>query len=183
MRTRRIHVTGASGAGVTTLGRAIADAMALPHHDVDDYFWLPTDPPYLERRPAADRLRLMRELFLGRSGWILSGALEGWGDELAPLFDLVVYVTAPTDLRLGRLRQREAAHFGATAIAPGGWRHAECEAFVAWAGRYDEAGAEVRSRLRHESWLDEMGRPVLRVDGRRRPDELAQQVRAYFSAG
>ncbi|MCB1542622.1 MAG: hypothetical protein KDJ25_17765 [Rhodoblastus sp.] len=182
MRTRRIHVTGASGAGVTTLGRAVAATLALPHHDVDDYFWLPTDPPYREKRPPADRLRLMREVFLGRPGWTLSGALEGWGDELAPLFDLVVYVSAPTDLRLDRLRQREATHFGATAIAPGGWRHGEYETFVAWAARYDEAGADVRSRLRHESWLGEIGRPVLWVDGRRPPADLAQEVRAYFSS-
>jgi adenylate kinase family enzyme len=38
MRTRRIHVMGASGSGVTSLGRALADALALPHHDSDDYF-------------------------------------------------------------------------------------------------------------------------------------------------
>ena len=43
MRTRRIHIVGASGAGVTTLGRAVADALAIPHHDTDDFFWLPTD--------------------------------------------------------------------------------------------------------------------------------------------
>ena len=35
---------GASGAGVSTLGRALAGALALPHHDTDDYFWLPTIP-------------------------------------------------------------------------------------------------------------------------------------------
>ena len=58
MRTRRIHVMGASGAGVTTLGRALADALALPHHDSDDYFWLPTTPPYRQQRDIAERLRL-----------------------------------------------------------------------------------------------------------------------------
>jgi hypothetical protein len=29
MQTCRLHVTGASGAGVTTLGRALADALAI----------------------------------------------------------------------------------------------------------------------------------------------------------
>jgi adenylate kinase family enzyme len=45
MKLRRIHITGASGAGVTTLGRASANALAIPHHDTDDYFWQPTRPP------------------------------------------------------------------------------------------------------------------------------------------
>jgi adenylate kinase family enzyme len=50
MKSRRIHVTGASGAGVTTLGRALADALALPHHDTEDYLWQPTTPPYRQMR-------------------------------------------------------------------------------------------------------------------------------------
>jgi adenylate kinase family enzyme len=46
MKSRRIHITGASGAGVTRLGRVLTDALAVPHHDTDDYFWQPTVPPY-----------------------------------------------------------------------------------------------------------------------------------------
>jgi len=78
MKTRRILMTGASGAGVTSLGRALADALALSHHDTDDYFWRATNPPYCEMREVADRLRLMRQVFLDRSDWVLSGSLDGW---------------------------------------------------------------------------------------------------------
>jgi thymidylate kinase len=67
MKSRRIHITGASGAGVTSLGRALADRLAFPHHDSDDYFWRPTIPPYQDMRDIADRLRLMREMFLERA--------------------------------------------------------------------------------------------------------------------
>ena len=67
MESCRIHITGASGAGVTSLGRALANALAIPHHDTDDYFWQPTIPPYQKKREIADRLRLMREMFLGRA--------------------------------------------------------------------------------------------------------------------
>lgn len=59
MQTRRIHVMGASGAGVTTLGRALATALASPHHDTDDYYWKPTAPPYRDKRTREERLRLM----------------------------------------------------------------------------------------------------------------------------
>jgi adenylate kinase family enzyme len=124
---------GASGAGVTTLGRALADTLALSHHDVDDYYWLPTTPPYQEKRTVADRLRLMQEIFLGREGWILSGSLDSWGAPIVPLFDAVVFVLAPTELRLKRLRDREARHFGADAVSPGGWRYRETEKFIEWA--------------------------------------------------
>ena len=108
MRSRRIHITGASGAGVTSLGRAVANALALPHHDTDDYFWLPTTPPYRELRPLDDRLRLMREMFLPRADWVLSGALERWGNELVQNFDLVVFLRTPRDIRMLSCRRRIA---------------------------------------------------------------------------
>ena len=156
---------GASGAGVTTLGRALADTLAAPHHDTDDYYWRPTTPPFREKRPIADRLRLMEELFLGRSDWVLSGSLDGWGDPLVPKFDLVVFLSARTDVRLKRLRDREARHFGADAVLPGGWRYQETEEFIEWASHYDDGSREGRSLIRHEAWLETVKCPVLRADG------------------
>jgi hypothetical protein len=44
MKSRRIHVTGASGSGVTSLGRALAEPLALPQHDTHDYLWKPATP-------------------------------------------------------------------------------------------------------------------------------------------
>jgi adenylate kinase family enzyme len=41
----RVHILGASGAGTTTLARALADDLAIPAFDADDYFWVKTDPP------------------------------------------------------------------------------------------------------------------------------------------
>jgi adenylate kinase family enzyme len=177
MKSRRIHLMGASGSGVTTIGRALAGRLALPHHDTDDYFWLPTAPPYRTIRPAADRLRLMRETFLPRLDWVLSGTVTGWGDdELIPLFDLVVYVTTPRELRLQRLRVREAAHFGTDAVGPGGWRHEETESFVEWASHYEAGDREGRSLTKDETWLAGLPCPVIRVDGAQPVAELVEQL-------
>src|SRR5689334_6742909 len=172
MKTRRIHVTGASGAGVTTLGRALADALALPHHDTDDYLWVPTTPPYRALREAADRLRLMDEMFLPRADWILSGGLDGWGNAVVGNFDLVIFLTTPRDIRMQRLRAREATHFGADAVAPGGWRHEETQSFIDWASHYEDGTREGRSLARHEDWLATLPCPVLRLDGTRPIAEL-----------
>ena len=177
MKSSRIHIMGASGAGVSTLGRALAGALALPHHDTDDYFWLPTIPPYREMRRADDRLRLMREVFLPRAGWILSGSLNGWGDPLIPDFDLVVFVVTPREIRLQRLRAREATRFGADAIAPDGWRHQETEEFVGWAARYDDDDGVSRNLAKHQAWLAALPCPVLRVDGSRPIPDMVAEVR------
>jgi hypothetical protein len=140
------------------LGRALADQWSVPHADVDDYFWLPTSPPYIQKRPEGERLRLMNELFLPRSSWVLSGSVMGWGDSLLAMCDGVVFLRVDAELRMKRLRQREIARYGE--VDDDAHR-----AFFEWARRYDDPTFPGRSRLRHERWLTMTSRPVLRLDG------------------
>jgi adenylate kinase family enzyme len=179
MNYRRIHLFGASGAGTTALGRALAEALAIPHHDTDDYFWLPTVPPYRQKRAIEDRLRLMREMFLNRSDWVLSGSLDDWGESIVPFFDLVVFVEVPADIRLERLRDRETRHFGPDAVRAGGWRYRETEEFIEWASHYEDGSREGRNLVRHLTWLGTLTCPVLRIDGTRPiPDLVYDVIRA-----
>lgn len=167
---------GASGAGVTTLGRALATELAVPHHDTDDYYWLPTSPSFSEKRPIEERLRLMDEMFLPRAEWVLSGSLESWGDPVVGLLDAIVFLTVPTEVRLGRLREREARRYGEAAISPGGWRYEESRDFLEWASHYDDGSREGRSLPRHEKWLSGMTCPVHRLDGDRPTEMLVGEV-------
>lgn len=160
----RIHVTGASGSGTSTLGRALAARLGVPQHDTDDAYWLPTDPPYLRCRPVPDRLQLLEQWLDATPGWALSGSLAGWGDPAIPRFSLVIFLLTPTVERMWRLHRRESLRFGA-AIEPGGAQHEEHLAFIDWAGRYDDPGFTGRSRHQHEAWLAALPCPVLRLDG------------------
>ena len=173
---KRVHITGAAGSGTTTLGRALAQHLALPHFDTDDFYWLPVEPAYSKKRDPAARIRLMQELFAPRRAWILSGSLMGWGDDLAPLFDLVVFLRAPTDERLNRLRQREMVRVGAAAIAEGGARYQDHVAFLDWATQYDRSDFDGRSLQRHEVWLAELRCPIVRLDSTKPVDDLVAQV-------
>jgi adenylate kinase family enzyme len=176
MTSRRIHVMGASGAGTTTLGRALAEALGIPHHDTDDYYWTPTTPPYRAKRDVAERLRLMREVFLGRAEWVLSGSVHDWGAAIVPFFDRVIFLIVPTEVRLTRLREREARRFGAEAVAPGGWRFDETEEFIEWASHYDDGSRDGRNLGRHETWLQTLSCPVMRLDGTRPTGELVAEI-------
>ena len=55
MTPRRLHVLGASGAGTSTLGAALAEALDAPHIDADDYYWQRTDPPFRRKREPSAR--------------------------------------------------------------------------------------------------------------------------------
>jgi hypothetical protein len=162
---RRIHITGASGSGTTTLGAHLAARLACPHFDTDDFYWLQTDPPFQLKREIPDRLLLLSELLNANPGWILSGSVAGWGDPLIPLFGTVVYLTARTEVRLSRLRCREMLRYGS--VNP---------EFLTWAASYDSGTMPGRSRPRHRAWLAKLPCSVLELDGERPLSELAEEV-------
>ena len=160
-----IHLFGASGSGTTTLGRALAERLGYVHLDTDDYFWLPTDPQFTAKRPIPERLAMMNaDIDAAEKGAVISGSLTGWGDPLIPRFTLAVRVVTDTATRLERLRQREYARFGER-IREGGDMHAEHEAFLAWAARYDAGDVNMRSKACHDAWQQALPCPVVTVNG------------------
>lgn len=171
----RLHIFGPSGSGATTLGRLVASEWSVPHVDADDYFWLPTSPPYVDQRAIPERLRLMDEMFVARDAWVLSGSVMGWGEPLIRSFDAVVFLTLPQELRLDRLRAREARRYGAS-IETGGSRESAHREFIEWASGYDDPAFDGRSRVRHEEWLQSVDCPVIRLDSADTPAELLARV-------
>lgn len=161
---RRIHIMGASGSGTTTLGRALAAHLSIPHFDTDDYFWIQTPIPYTRKRPEPELLAMLGADLARPRAWVLSGSLCDWGDPLVPLFTLVVFLWLPADLRLSRLKEREIARYGAAALAPGGWFHQNHVDFMAYAASYDGGGLDIRSRRLHDQWLARLPCPVLRIE-------------------
>jgi adenylate kinase family enzyme len=160
----RIHILGASGSGTATLGRALAARLQYPHFDTDDYFWLLTDPPFTHQRERFERQQLLMGDLTVQDAWVVSGSLCGWGDVAIPLFELVVFLWIPHDIRMARLRRREQERFGER-ILPGGDMYEQSQAFLAWAASYDEGGLDIRSRQRHGQWLSTLPCPIVYFEG------------------
>lgn len=161
---KRIHIFGASGSGTSTIGRVIAEQHGLTYFDADDFYWEPSDPPYQQARERSERQRLLIERLSDTPRWVLSGSVSGWGDVVLHLFDLAVFVTAPTAIRLERLRRREEGQFGERVLETGDMSQNHRE-FLTWASGYDDGGIDMRSRRLHEEWLSRLPCPVIRVDG------------------
>lgn len=178
----RVHILGASGSGTTTLGRALAARAGVAFFDTDDFYWQTTDPPYQKPRPGAARLALLQKALARHTSWVLSGSLCGWGDPVIPLFELVVFLWAPTEVRIARLRAREIREFGAEALASGGSLHRNHEEFIAWAADYDTGGPDMRSLSRHEAWLARLSCPTVRLDGKSTVESQVARILEVGSA-
>ncbi|KYH45586.1 hypothetical protein AZH51_17855 [Branchiibius sp. NY16-3462-2] len=171
MRRSRVHVMGASGSGTTTLARALANYWSVPHADADDYFWLPSDPPYITKRPEADRCTLMRQMFVPREAWVLSGSMMGWGEEIVDECDAIVFLTLDPSARLRRLEAREVHRRAGRPFDADAWAE-----FLDWAKGYDDPAFEGRSLVGHGKWLAERRQPVLRLDSAADQQALVDQV-------
>jgi len=167
---QRIHIFGASGSGTTTIGKAIAEKLGYAHFDTDNFFWLSTEVPFTEARPIDERLRMMQADLLSADNWVLSGSLNGWGDPLIPLFELVVFVYVPQEERVKRLKIREYERYG-NEIAFGGQRYEATNEFIEWAEGYD-AGISSRNLLKHEMWMAELKCPLLKIQNDKLDDSI-----------
>lgn len=174
----KIHILGASGSGASTLGYHLS--LHLPHFclDGDDYFWI---DKYSKQREPKARLQLLKEDISKFKQWILSGAICGWGDELKPEFDLVIFLYVPKETRLQRLKDREFQRYG-DEILPGGNKYEQSKAFLEWASLYDEASFEVRSKALHEHWLSDLTCSILRIEGDHTVKERVKIVLDYLTS-
>lgn len=174
MKRSRVHVVGASGSGTTTLARELADHWAVPHADADDYFWLPSVPPFREKRPEEERLALMRAVFVPREAWVLSGSMLGWGEDIVRECDAVVFLTLDPAERLRRLEAREIRRRAGADFDEVAW-----EMFLEWARGYDDPEFEGRSRVAHDDWLGQFNKPVLRLDSAVSKEDLLARVLSW----
>ena len=175
-----IHLFGASGSGTTTLGSALSRRLHFKHMDTDNYFWLPTDPMFTEKRPVQERITLInQDIDEAEHGAVLSGSLVGWGDVLMPRLTLVVRVVTAAAVRIARLRAREYARFGER-ICEGGDMYAQHQEFLDWAARYDTGDITMRSKARHDAWQKELTCPVVTVNGEEAPEVNVEKILALL---
>jgi adenylate kinase family enzyme len=164
----RIHILGASGCGVTTLGRLLGNALSIPSFDSDDFYWHATEIPYTKKRDIPERIDLMKQLFLPRPTWVLSGSLDSYAEKIVHRFTHVIFLECDTNERIQRLTKRETLR--------GTIDGEESQYLIDWAKHYDDGTREGRSKLRHETWLADLECPVLRLNSQLPPEELVKAV-------
>jgi adenylate kinase family enzyme len=150
----RILITGASGSGTSTLGAALAKELRIACLEADDYYWLPTTPPFTIKRDRVKRLSSLLRDLRAKPSAVLAGSIIDWGIELENAFDLIVFLYLDAAIRVERLRKREMERFGRTDPE-----------FLEWAAQYDEGILGGRSLAKHRAWLSARTCRVIELRG------------------
>ena len=174
---KRIHIFGSTGSGTSSIGKSLCEQIHYKHFDADDYLWLTTEEPYTIMRSKDEYYKLMFEDLNSCDEWILSGHVSfGLPDVFLPLYDLIVFVFVPVDIRIERIKKREYERYG-DRILPGNDRYELANELIEYARSYDTSDGG-RSLRKHENWLKSVNCPVLRINN----DSFDKSVNAILDA-
>lgn len=171
----KIHIMGASCAGSTTLGNALSRKYSIPYFDTDDFFWERSEVPYTVRRDASVRSRMLQEAISQTENYIVGGSLVSWGEQWPSMFDLVVFLHVPKEIRMQRLVNRELERYG-DIIYTDPERSRLFREFYDWASKYDERDFSGRNIRVHEQWLSKVSCRVVEITGDTTVEERMRQL-------
>lgn len=178
----KLLIIGASGSGTTTLGKALSQQTSFSHLDVDDYYWKPTQPAFQEKVSVTERQENLRNDFENHEHVIVSGSLVSWGNYWKTAFDLIVFVTLDKTIRMQRLQQREKERYGEQ-LEKDTIIQERSQAFIAWAGRYDDPTFTGRSIKVHRDWLATLSCKIIEVDSMISIEKNTAKVLQFLEKG
>ncbi len=162
-----IIIFGANGSGKTTLGRELAKILNFKHMDIEDYHFEKSEIPYTVERSNEDCLNLMLSDIKKHRSFVISAVTGDFGDTIPQLYELAVFISAPIQLRIKRVEQREHEKYGER-ICKGGDMYEQHKNFVDFVAS--------RSLSRIEQWVTGLSCPVLRVDGTKEISKNAELI-------
>ncbi len=151
-----IIVFGANGSGKSTLGRELAHLLGFKHMDIEDYHFEKSEIPYTVELSREDCLSLMLADIRKHHSFVISAVTGDFGEELQLMYDLAVFISAPKEIRMKRIVQREYERHG-DRIREGGDMYEQHVRFIDFAA--------TRPLDEVERWAETLACPVIRVDG------------------
>lgn len=165
----KIVLCGGNGAGKSTMGKALAQALNLRFLDIEQYYFpdrLPNEA-YGPARSQEEVTALLLEDLQKPEGCVLAAVKADYSQEIGPLLTYAVYIDVPKEIRMQRIRQRSYDKFGNRMLPGGDLFEKEQRFFGMVQNRTDEI---------IQQWLASLAIPVIYLNGLRPVEENLQMV-------
>ncbi len=107
-----IIIFGANGSGKTTLGRELARILNYRHMDIEDYCFEKSEIPYTKVRSKKNYLKLMLTDIEKYGSFVISTVIGDLGDIIPQFYELAIFMSAPHELRMERVKNRSYQLYG-----------------------------------------------------------------------
>ena len=164
-----IQICGLNGCGKSTLGRALAGKIGFHFIDNENLYFARSqaNEPYINQRSEEEVERLLMNEVLEHPNFIFAAVRGNYGKEIIPMYNYVVVIEVPKEIRSQRVRNRSFQKFGSRMLM-GGDLYEQEEAFFRIAeSRHDDYV---------ENWLKSVKCPIIRVDGTKTIEENVQFI-------
>ncbi len=164
-----ILVCGLNGSGKSTLGRALAERLGFHFIDNEDLLFSKADPRYMFAAPRSHKEaeELLAREVKSYQRFVFAAVKGDYGDNIMPLYQFAVLMTAPRELRLQRVKSRSFERFG-DRMRPGGDLYAPEKAF------FDMVASRTEGYV--EEWAQSLRCPILRVNGADPVNENVERI-------
>ena len=151
-----ILICGLNGSGKTTLGKELASTLDFAFLNDEEYYFEKADIPFSKSRTSDEASAYILAYIQKHENTVITATRGNLGAEINRMYDCVIYLSAPLDIRLSRIKNREYEKFGTRAL-PGGDMYKMQKAF--------HNKVALRTADKTEAWLDILSCPVIRLDG------------------
>ena len=164
-----IQICGLNGCGKSTVGKALAKAMGFHFIDNENLYFSRTDgsAPYANPRPKEEVEKLLLDEIYEHPNFVFSAVKGDYGCDVVPLYDLVVVLEVPKEIRMQRVRDRSFRKFGSRMLPGGDVYDWEESFFQMVASRTDDYV---------EKWLHTVQCHIIRVDGTMPIEEIVARL-------
>jgi len=163
-----ILVFGLNGSGKSTLGKKLAQMLDYKFMDIEDYYFEDSKVPYSKMRTREECTKLMVSDIKKHDNFVLSAVTGDFGNEVISAISLGVYMYAPLDVRLKRIKQRSIDKFGER-VDLGGDMYDSEESFFKM--------VHERNSEKVEKWLESVSLPIIEIDGIKGVDENLDYIK------
>ena len=171
-KPKGIIIFGANGSGKTTLGRELARILKYKYMDHEDYAFNDSEIPYTNERPHEECTELLFADIKRSCGFVLSAVTGDFGGEVLQHYNLAVFISAPLEVCVERIRQREYDKFG-DRVCEGGDMYEQHLKFVDF--------VTTRSLKHLKEWEETLMCPIINVDGTKDYKRTAADIAVYFT--
>lgn len=157
-----ILVFGLNGSGKSTLGKELALNLNFKFMDIEDYYFEDSQIPYSVPRTSEKCTKLLLSDIRKYERFVLSAVTGDLGSDVTSSLKLGVYISAPKEVRLIRIRQRSIERFGER-VKLGGDMYDSEVAFYSM--------VQNRTSDKVDKWLETVSIPIIEIDGLKCIDE------------
>lgn len=161
----RIAIVGGNGSGKTTLGATLSRVLNYKHMDIEDYYFEDAEIPYSKSRTSKEVLLLMEQDAMKYPKFIISAVNADLGEKINSLYECVIYLNVPLDIRLKRVKQRAYDKFG-DRVLEGGDMYEQEQGFFDFVVK--------RTMEKTDEWVKCIPCPIIYVDGTKPIDDTIE---------